>query len=665
VPTTHHAPARDLRVRASAILAAILPRPCGILEVRRQQLRIMNGQAPQGLLVNVCVAITLGWSLMTPGTKLIHLLWILASLILSGARYLDCRIHREQGLNREQMARMERNILWGATLQGILWGVAGTVLLPGAPVQQIYLIAVISGMTAGAVIILSPIWPTYVLFAIPTILPLSCRLMAGELLSQRLTGFLGMVYGLVMIIMAARVSRWLESSLVSAHENDHLTRHLQTANADLVEYRAQLEAAVVARTRELSEANSQLQKEIAAKEEERVKAEEGEEAVRRAQKLESLGVLAGGIAHDFNNLLGAVLGNLNLLQLKTPADTPEQLLLANMEKAINRAANLTKQMLAYSGKGHFVTRHLDLNLVVLELTSLLEACISKRTLLHLDLGRDLVSVFGDQAQLQQVVMNLVTNASESLDGKDGEIRISTRVQDLDGVAAARASRVVPTRPGPHVVLEVSDNGQGMTPEVQARIFDPFFTTKASGRGLGLSAMLGILRGHGAGIEILSEPQRGSTFRVLFPAAGVLPDRDEPAPAPTQVRFSGQVLVVDDEPGILEAAGAMLESFGLQVATAPDGVQAMEFMATGGADVKLVLLDLTMPRMDGRQTLQALRQLHPTLPVILSSGYDPHLSPEGRQVIDPRAFLRKPYTRLDLQRTLTEALGPNPVLLNSF
>jgi signal transduction histidine kinase/CheY-like chemotaxis protein len=421
-------------------------------------------------------------------------------------------------------------------------------------------------------------------------------------------------------------------------------------------YHADLEAAVADRTRELSQTNARLQQEMATNERERLKAEEQEEVLRRSQKLESLGILAGGIAHDFNNLLGAILGNLNLLQLQTPAGTPGEGYLANMELAVNRARNLTLQMLAYSGKGHFTIKSLDLNQVVRELTSLLEVCISKRTELKLELTQEPCHILGDPAQLQQVVMNLVTNASEALAGQDGGILISTRVQDLDAAAAAKVSELVATLPGPHVVLEVRDTGPGMKPAVLARIFDPFFTTKESGRGLGLSAMLGILRAHGCGIEILSRPMAGTTFRLFFPASAGVPERAPALAHGGHGPFKGQALVVDDEPEVLETARLLLENLGLRVASARNGLEALAFMGSHGADIDLVLLDLTMPHMDGRQTLRALRRLRPGLPVILCSGYDPRQALPEHQNLEAPTFLQKPYTLNDLQRVLALALN---------
>ena len=657
---------RSRNARISHLLAwgkaqveATLPRGHVPPEVLRQQLNILNGLVSKGIFINATVTLTLGWSFMAPGNQTVEVIWMLGSFLLYLFRYADCLSLRNLSLDPADLARARRTLQWGAALQGLVWAVAGTVMLPASPVQQMFLGAVLAGMTSGGIIIFSPIWSVYALYTIPAIFPLGCRLLLGDLLAQRLIGALGLAYGVFILIMAAQVSRWLENSLMATRENKILASNLQAANQALVEYHTQLETAVVSRTQELSEANARLKREMADKDDERIKAEEGEEALRRSQKMESLGLLAGGIAHEFNNLLAVLLGNLNMLQLQTPAGAPGQPFLENMEKAVNRASSLTRQMLVYSGKDSFSTENLDLNQVVLELASLLRASISKRSRLNLELGSGLCSIFGDLAQLQQVLMNLVTNASESLDGADGEIHVVTRIQDLDAVDAARVSRVVPIRPGPHVVLEVRDSGAGMSPEILPRIFDPFYSTKAHGRGLGLSATLGIVRGHGAGIEILSRPLQGTTFRIFFPAGSALPEPVEPALPPPPAQFKGRVLLVDDEPEILDSAGVMLTSLGLEVTTAQDGVQAMALLGTG-AEPDLVLLDLTMPNMDGHQTLEAIRRIHPGLPVILSSGYDPRQAFQGWQ-IDARAFLWKPYTRAELQRTLAEAFGSSPVL----
>jgi PAS domain S-box-containing protein len=385
---------------------------------------------------------------------------------------------------------------------------------------------------------------------------------------------------------------------------------------------------------------------------------QAEEALRQAQKLESLGVLAGGIAHDFNNLLTAVLGNLNLAQMTLAKENPAGPYLANMERAILKAAELTKQMLAYSGRGHFVVQSQDLNQVVQELTHLLEVSISKKVVLHFDLDPDLPPIEADAAQIQQVVMNLVTNAADAIGDREGSIRIRTGLERLERehlLAATLPGQDLPS--GAYVVLEVEDTGCGMNREVLDRIFDPFFTTKSTGRGLGLSALLGILRGHNAGLRIASEPGRGSRFQLYFPAASSrLPAPAEPAPESGPRGLRGRVLVVDDEELILETTAMALSAIGFEVETARDGLEALARVEAGREGLDLVLMDLTMPRMDGREAFLAMRRLAPDLPVILSSGYNEQDSLQAFGGEGPAAFLQKPYQLQELRRVLQGVLG---------
>ena len=376
---------------------------------------------------------------------------------------------------------------------------------------------------------------------------------------------------------------------------------------------------------------------------------------QQAQKLESLGVLAGGIAHDFNNLLTAVLGNLNLAQFNLSPESPAAPFLENAEKTVLKASDLTKQMLAYSGKGRFVVKLHDINEVVQEMAHLLQVSISKKALLRLNLAEGLPPIEADGAQFQQVIMNLVTNASEALGDREGVIAISTGLADLDAASIASIFPAQPLAPGPYVILEVSDTGQGMSPEVMARIFDPFFTTKPTGRGLGLSAMLGILRGHRAGLKIYSEPGRGSSFKAFFPAAGGCPAPREDADRPQEGALTGTVLLVDDEPAVLETIGPALEALGLRVIPARDGLEAVDHFRADPGAVDLVLMDLTMPRMDGREAFQAMRRIHADVRVILSSGYNEQESIQPFVGKGLAGFLQKPYTFETLRKAVQKAL----------
>jgi two-component system, cell cycle sensor histidine kinase and response regulator CckA len=382
-----------------------------------------------------------------------------------------------------------------------------------------------------------------------------------------------------------------------------------------------------------------------------------EEALRQSQKLESLGILAGGIAHDFNNLLTVVLGNLNLAQMHLPENAQAQPYLAKMETTVLRATELTKQMLAYSGRGHFLVKPQDLNEAVQDVTRLLEVSISKNVHLRFDLEPGLPAILADAAQIQQVVMNLVTNASDAIGDREGIIHLSTATAFLDERELRATYRGESLEPGSYVILEVTDTGLGMTPDVMARIFDPFFTTKASGRGLGLSAMLGILRGHKAGLRIRSEVDRGSTFRLCFPASPERPATSAPAIEEVASHpLRGRVLLVDDEEPILQTIGSALRALGLEVITARDGLEALEQFKVAMPQPDLVLMDLSMPRMDGRDAFRAMHQLNPAVPIILSSGFNEQDSIQTLSGQNPAGFMQKPYQIKELRQLLQRVLG---------
>ncbi len=383
---------------------------------------------------------------------------------------------------------------------------------------------------------------------------------------------------------------------------------------------------------------------------------QAEESQRQAQKLESLGVLAGGIAHDFNNLLAAILGNLNLAQSQLMEGSPLQGYLERAERTVLRASELTKQLLAYSGKAPLEVKSQDLNDLVREMGNLLSVSLSKRVTLDFDLQEGLPALEADGAQLQQVVMNLVTNAGEAIGDREGRIQVATRCQDLTPEDLKGTIPGCPLHAGPHLVLEVRDDGSGMPPEVMARIFDPFYSTKGSGRGLGLSAMLGILRKHRAGMRLRSRPGEGTTFTLFFPASSrALPSSPAPAPRPPRT-FSGCVLVADDEPLVLEFACGALEMLGFQTVASADGEEALARFQASPEAFRWALLDLTMPRRDGRETLKALQALRPGFPVVLCSGYSAQGNLERLDTGQgPVRFLPKPYQLADLRNLLADLL----------
>ena len=386
-----------------------------------------------------------------------------------------------------------------------------------------------------------------------------------------------------------------------------------------------------------------------------------EETMRQTQKLESLGVLAGGIAHDFNNLLAGILGNVGIAKSEVEdGDDPSESL-ANIETAARRAADLTRQMLAYSGRGAFVIQRIDLSALVAEMAHLLATAISKKAVLRLHTLDRLPQVEGDATQLRQVVMNLITNASDALGDGAGTITLTTGVTRATRADLASMYIDESLPEGEYVFLEVVDTGCGMDEATQERIFDPFFTTKFTGRGLGLAATLGIVRGHRGAIAVESSTGHGTRMRLLLPVcvneSAVEAFAVAPSPEPGVVSWRGQgrILVVDDEELVRSLAARVLEASGFEVVGATDGVEALEVFERSPDSIRLVLLDWMMPRLSGAETLDALRERRSDLPVILSSGYAEQ-TVSGR--LDDRltVFIQKPYRPQELLAKVKAALA---------
>ena len=383
-----------------------------------------------------------------------------------------------------------------------------------------------------------------------------------------------------------------------------------------------------------------------------------ERQMQQTQKLESLGVLAGGIAHDFNNLLTIILGNASLALDEMPSLSPARDSLKAIEATSLRAAELCRQMLAYSGKGRFVIENIRMNDLIGEMISLLKASISKKAILNLNLKEPLPPLRGDPSQIRQVLMNLVFNASEAIGEHGGVITISTGMMECSNEDISEIYLDDNLTEGLYVWLEVSDTGCGMDHETQRRIFEPFFTTKFTGRGLGLSAVLGIVRGHKGALKVYSEPGRGTTFKVLFPAAES--DRPLVPQSSSNIQHSdwkgaGTVLLVDDEESVRNLGNRMLERLGFKVLIAVDGQQALETFRELHNEIVLVILDLTMPYMDGEETFRELRRIDQKVRVIMSSGYtESEITPRfaGKRL---SGFLQKPYTLDTLTQRLRDVL----------
>jgi len=377
--------------------------------------------------------------------------------------------------------------------------------------------------------------------------------------------------------------------------------------------------------------------------------------ILQVQKLESLGVLAGGIAHDFNNLLTAMLGSASAALLSLPNESPARPDLDNVILSSRRAANLTRQLLAYSGKGHFEVRPIDLSAHVRELATLLETTISKKVQLRLELTKSLPSISADIAQIQQIVMNLVLNGAEAIGDQRGTVLVTTGLQAIDEFYVQSLFSSEGISAGTYVFLEVHDTGCGMDEVTKTRIFDPFFTTKFTGRGLGLAAVLGIVRGHKGSIKVYSSPGKGTTFKVFFPASDAPPARLPPPTA--SFRGEGLALVIDDDQGVREAASRLLEHFGFRVVSAVNGRHGVEVFQQHEAEVVLVLLDMTMPEMNGEETFREIRRIRADVPVILSSGYNEIEATRRFTSKGLAGFLQKPFTPKELGQKLALALKP--------
>jgi PAS domain S-box-containing protein len=383
-----------------------------------------------------------------------------------------------------------------------------------------------------------------------------------------------------------------------------------------------------------------------------------EQRMQESQKLESLGVLAGGIAHDFNNLLMVIVGNLSLLQRELGEAHPSLAYLEQMEEAAQRATDLCRQLLAYAGKGRFVVQRASINRLIDETTHLLQVSISKKAALHFHFDPDLPAVVVDLTQIRQVLMNLVMNASDAIGDCNGAISISTGVLHADR-AYLDTTYMAPDIPaGEYVYIDVSDTGGGMGAETQARIFEPFFTTKFTGRGLGLAAVLGIVRGHKGALKVYSELGKGSSFKLLLPVA---PSASESSSAQQRERArpfssSGAVLVVDDEAAVRDVASNLLRDLGFRTLLAEDGNAALAVYREHAGEIVCVLMDLTMPGLDGRETLRELRRIQPDVRVLLMSGYNEQEAISGFVGRGVAGFLQKPFTSKDLEQRLHSLLG---------
>jgi len=382
-----------------------------------------------------------------------------------------------------------------------------------------------------------------------------------------------------------------------------------------------------------------------------------ETQIQQTQKRDSLSVMAGGIAHDFNNLLMGVLGNAGIVLDELPEDALIRKNVVQIEKAARRAAELTKQLLAYSGKGRFVIETLNLNVVLEDMQPLLASAVSKKAEIVFDLTPNLSFIEGDATQLRQLVLNLALNASEALEDHPGTITLHTGTMHCSKEYLRSTYLDEEHAEGDYVFFELSDTGCGMNEETKAMLFDPFFTTKFTGRGLGLAAALGIIHGHRGAVKVESEVGKGTTVRVLFPGIqGARSAKGSGEGAEGGEQLPSTILVIDDEEAARLVAKEMLERSGYRVIVASDGCEGLQQYQQRPHSIDAVLLDLTMPHLDGEETFHRIRSINPDARVVLTSGYDEHEVAHRFHGIGLAGFLQKPYTPLELRSKIADVLN---------
>lgn len=383
-----------------------------------------------------------------------------------------------------------------------------------------------------------------------------------------------------------------------------------------------------------------------------------QERLRRADKLESLGVMAGGIAHDFNNLLTAVIGYVDLATGEVPASSKVATYLEEIRGVGERAVHLSRQMLAYTGRGQLVTEPVDMVGLIEAVVAEVEQGVTVGCEIELSCPEGCPVIDGDPAQLGALLRSLLNNAIEALTEGGGRVHIRTSVDFCD---ETRLRHAIPGRdltPGKYLVVTVFDDGCGMTKEVAERVFDPFFTTKFTGRGLGLSTALGTIRSHNGAIELVSVEGEGTEIRVLLPLVDRATVEARAVSARAEWRGHGVVLVVDDEDVIRRLVSRLLARIGFETIEARDGREALALFEAHASEIVCVLLDLTMPNMGGWECLPRLRQIRPETPVVLMSGYDEGEVFKGNEHVDLAGFLAKPFERQALREVLRCVLEPD-------
>ena len=599
--------------------------------VQAEQIRTLYSQSVALFAVSPVTATIVAVVLWPSADRRLLSAWVSAMIVVVLLRAAVRRRYLRAHPSTEETAFWARRLVWGALITGLLWGVGGALLYdPRTFIPQLVLAFTIGGMVAGASGTLALHLPGFLAFAAAAVLPIAARMFAvGDVPHIAMAG-LSVVYGMAMWLIAAHSNQAMSESFRLRFENNDLLTRVSAIQVSLAETNQTLEQRVAERGAAL---------------------ERQSEALRDAQRMESVGLLAGGVAHDFNNLLTVVLGSVELL-LAEARTAHDRARLGEIKSAANRGATLVSQLLAFSRRQVMVRHVLDLNAVVNEVRPLLAHLIGEHIELLVSLARAPLYVEADPTQLQQTIINLATNARDAMpDG--GTLTIATAL--MDGVPAGTTFPA-----GRYIMLSVRDTGVGMDAATKRLAFHPFFTTKAVGRGtgLGLSSVYGIVEQSGGHVHVDSQPGRGSCFRVFLPRVVVRAPTAVDASATTVALPAGashpaSIILVEDESLVREITARVLGRAGYTVLEAHDGEHALQLLRRHEGQIDLVITDVVMTRMGGLELARRIASERPGMPILLMSGYSAEEMPTDDPTI---GFLQKPFTPSVLLQSVSTALA---------
>ena len=620
-----------------------------IPNIRAEQVRLLYSNADSAVAITLLVSSALcflEWEVIRPSTLLE---WLAYMAAVSLMRFVLTRAYFRR-VRAGGSGWWEAAFTIGAGLAAAGWGAAGIVLYPeGHLANQVYLVFVLGGMMLGGGAILAARPAAFLAFLIPTGLPVAIRLLADGDSSHLVMGLLMLLLIAANLLTTMHVHQAIIASLALRFENNGLIAGLQVATQRLESLNQELEMRVQQRTAELDQTVSRLQAEIA----ERRRAEEEraalEATLRHAQKLDAIGVLTGGIAHEFNNVLMSIIGYTTLVR-DSLGEGEASKHLDEVLQASDRAANLVRRLLVFSRRTEHKPKLIPAAGAVMDALELVRSSLPTTITLRCDIDSGSGYIYADPNLIRQIVVNLCANAHEAMLGQAGVLEVKLAPVELGGAVSSQPGLA----DGAYVELAVRDTGRGIPPEIAERIFDPFFTTKpaGTGAGLGLSVVHGIVTTYGGRITFDSRPSEGTRF-VVF-----LPRMSAPAETFSEVMESElipaqRILLVDDEEAIARLSATMLRRLGHTVTWVTSSLEALRLFLQQPLSFDLLVTDLTMPNMTGKELIRKIRDIQAGFPVILMSGFnDASGAAEDAGAAGPTEFIGKPFSRL----VLADALG---------